>query len=236
MDTVWDGIRQAFWLIVHRDAELKTIVWLTLRVSGTATLLSMLIGVPVGAWLGLSRFTGRQFLISLVNTGMGAPPVVVGLVVTIMLWRSGPLGLLHLLYTPKAMVIAQVIIALPIVTGVSMAAMASLDPRLRQQMLGLGASRVQVLWALFQEARLPLLTAVMAGFGGVISEVGAVMMVGGNIKDETRVLTTATVLATNRGEFGLAIALGIILLLMAFFINVVLTSVQQRGPDWRWRR
>lgn len=229
MDLIWEGIRQAFWLIVHRDPEVMRIVFLTLRVSGTAVLISMLIGVPLGAWLGLSRFRGRHLLVTLVNTGMGAPPVVVGLVVTVLLWRSGPFGMLHILYTPTAMVVAQVIIALPIVTGVTLAAMASLDPRMGQQLLGLGASRAQVLWALFQEARIPLLTAVMAGFGGVISEVGAVMMVGGNIKGDTRVLTTATVLATNQGEFGLAIALGIILLLMAFVINLVLTSVQQRS-------
>ena len=148
---------------------------------------------------------------------------------TIMLWRSGPLGELGILYTPWAMVTAQVIIATPIVTGVAMAAMAQLDPMLRLQILGLGASRIQAMWVLFQEARLPLLTAVMAGFGGVVSEVGAVMMVGGNIKGETRVLTTATVLASNRGEFGLAIALGIILLLLAYVVNLVLTFVQQRG-------
>ncbi|MDP3062943.1 MAG: ABC transporter permease [Chloroflexota bacterium] len=229
MDLIWDGIRQAFWLIVHRDSEVMEVVLLTLRVSGAATLISMCIAVPLGAALGLSRFAGRRFVVSLVNTGMGMPPVVVGLFVTIMLWRSGPLGLLHILYTPWAMIVAQVIIAAPIVTGVSMSAMAQLDPRLRQQLLGLGASRVQMVWVLFQEARLPLLTAVMAGFGGVISEVGAVMMVGGNIKGETRVLTTATVLATSRGEFGLAIALGIILLLLAYIVNLVLTSVQQRG-------
>ena len=229
MDLVWDGVRQAFWLIVRRDPEVTDVLLLTLRVSGSATLISMCIGVPLGALLGIWRFSGRGLVSTLVNTGMGVPPVVVGLVVIIMLWRSGPLGTLGILYTPWAMVLAQVVIALPIVTGVSMAAMSQVDPRLRLQLFGLGASRLQAFWVQVQEARLPLLTGVMAGFGGVISEVGAVMMVGGNIKGETRVLTTATVLAANRGEFGLAIALGIILLLLAFSVNLVLTVLQQRG-------
>jgi tungstate transport system permease protein len=229
MDLLWEGIRQAFWLIVRRDPEVTEVFLLTLRVSGSATLISMCIGVPLGSLLGVWRFSGRGLVSTLVNTGMGVPPVVVGLVVTIMIWRSGPLGALGILYTPWAMVLAQVVIALPIVTGVSMAAMSQVDPRLRLQLLGLGASRLQAFWVQVQEARLPLLTAVMAGFGGVISEVGAVMMVGGNIKGDTRVLTTATVLAANRGEFGLAIALGIILLLLAFSVNLVLTLLQRRG-------
>ena len=229
MEFIWEGIVQAVRLLIHRDPEVMGVLLLTLRVSGCATLISMCIGVPLGTMLGIWRFPSRGFLTSLVNTGMGTPPVVVGLLVTIMLWRSGPLGALGILYTPWAMVAAQVIIATPIVTGVTMAAMAQLDPRLLQQILGLGASRLQMLWVLFQEARLPLLTAVMAGFGGVISEVGAVMMVGGNIKGETRVLTTATVLASNRGEFGLAIALGVILILLAFAVNLALTVLQQRG-------
>ena len=229
MDVIWEGIRQAFWLLLHRDPEVMEVIRLSLQVSGSATLISLLIGIPCGTFLGLNRFPGRNLSISLVNTGMGMPPVVVGLFVSIMLWRSGPLGLLHLLYTPTAMVIAQVTIAAPIITGVSMAAMAQLDPRLRLQMLGLGASRWQLLWVLLQEARLPLLTGVMAGFGGVISEVGAVMMVGGNIKGQTRVLTTATVMETSRGHFGTAIALGIILLLIAYLVNLTLTHLQQRG-------
>lgn len=224
-----DGVVQAFGLMVRRDPEVMEVLLLTVRVSGTATLISMCIGVPLGALLGTWRFTGRGLVSSVVNTGMGTPPVVVGLVVVIMLWRSGPLGALGMLYTPWAMILAQVIIALPIVTGISMAAMSQLDPGLRLQVLGLGASRLQVFWMQVQEARLPLLTAVMAGFGGAVSEVGAVMMAGGNIKGETRVLTTATVLAANRGEFGLAIALGIILLLLAYAVTLVLTILQQRG-------
>lgn len=205
------------------------VVLLSLQVSGSATLISLFLGVPLGALLGLASFPGRRFVVSLVNTGMGMPPVVMGLFVSIVLWRSGPLGLLNLLYTPVAIVIAQVALATPIITGVSMAALAQLDPQLRLQILGLGASRRQLLWVLFQEARLPLLTALMAGFGAVISEVGAVMMVGGNIKGETRVLTTAIVLETSRGQFGLAIALGLLLLLLAYLVNLALTYLQQRG-------
>lgn len=229
MDIIWEGILQALQLILSGDPELIEVVLLSLAVSGSATIISILIGVPYGTLLALGRFSGRGLLLGLVNTGMGMPPVVVGLVLTILLWRSGPLGLFGLLFSPTAMVIAQVVIATPIVAGVSMAAIAQLDPRLRSQMLGLGASRLQVLWVLFQEARLPLLTAVMAGFGGVISEVGSVMMVGGNIKGQTRVLTTAIVTETGRGNFGLAIALGIVLLLLAFGANLVLTHVQQQA-------
>ena len=229
MDLVWDGIRQAFWLIFTGDREVWRVVFLSIQISGSATFVSLLIGVPLGAFLGLTRFLGRNLALTLVNTGMGFPPVVVGLMVSVMLWRSGPLGFFNILYTPTAMMIAQVIIALPIVTGVSMSAIAQLDPRLRLQMLGLGASRVQMLWVLFQEARLPLLTAVMAGFGGVISEVGAVMMVGGNIQGQTRVLTTAIVMESSRGNFGLAIALAIVLLTMVFLIVLGLTIFQQRA-------
>lgn len=229
MDLVWNGFRQAFWLLVTGDPEVLRITWLSLRVSGTATLISLAIGVPVGTFLALARFPGRSVALAAVNTGMGMPPVVVGLFVTIMLWRSGPLGLLGLLYTPAAMVIAQVLIAAPMVTGLTVAAMQNLDPRLRLQLLGLGASRPQLLLSLWTEARLPLLAAVMAGFGAVISEVGAVMMVGGNIKGQTRVLTTATVMETGRGNFDLAIALGVILLLLAYLVNLALTLIQQRG-------
>ncbi len=229
MELIWQGFRQALWLLVTGDPEVLRVTWLSLRVSGTATLVSLLIGVPLGTLLALARFPGRSLALAAVNTGMGMPPVVVGLFVTILLWRSGPLGLLGLLYTPTAMVIAQVLIAAPMVTGLTVAAMQNLDPRLALQLLGLGASRLQLLVSLWIEARLPLLAAVMAGFGAVISEVGAVMMVGGNIKGQTRVLTTATVMETARGNFDVAIALGLILLLLAYLVNLVLTLIQQRG-------
>lgn len=229
MELIWEGIKQAFYLVFSGDPEVWGITLLSLKVSGLATILSLFIGLPLGTWLALGKFTGRGFSLSLINTGMALPPVVVGLWVSIFLWRSGPLGDLHLIYTPAAIVIAQTIIAAPVVTGLTAAALQQLDPRLRLQLLGLGASRVQMVVALWREARLPLLAALMAGFGSVISEVGASMMVGGNIRGQTRVLTTATVLETGRGEFGMAIALGLILLLLAYLVNLALTGIQQRG-------
>lgn len=229
MDLILDGIIEAFRLIVSGDPEVIGITLLSLKISGSATLVSTCIGVSAGTAVALTRFPGRRFLISVINTGMGLPPVVVGLFVTIFIWRSGPLGSLGLLYTPAAMVIAQTVIAAPIITGVTLAAMQRLPGKLRLQILALGATRRQMVWLLMKEARLPLLTAVMAGFGGVISEIGASIMVGGNIKGYTRVLTTATVMETGRGNFAVAIALGIILLLLAFTVNYVLTAIQQGG-------
>jgi len=228
VELIWEGIKQALWLLVTGDPELLRITFLSLQVSGSATLLSLLAGIPLGTLIALSRFPGRRLVISLVNTGMGLPPVVVGLFVSIFLWRSGPLGPLELLYTPTAIVIAQFVIAAPIVTGLTLAAVQQIPPRFRLQMLGLGASRLQLLWVLMREARLPMLAAVMAGFGGVISEIGASMMVGGNIRGQTRVLTTATVLETSKGNFDLAIALSILLLLITFLVNWALTWIQQR--------
>ena len=229
MELIWQGIKEAIRLIVSGDPGVLQITWLSLQVSGSATLLSLLVGIPAGVGLALAKFPGRGLMIALVNTGMGLPPVVVGLFVSIFLWRSGPLGPLGLLYTPTAIVIAQFVIAAPIVVGLTVAAMQQLNPKLRLQLLALGASRWQLLWLLMREARLPLLAAVMAGFGGVISEVGASMMVGGNLLGQTRVLTTATVLETGKGNFDVAIALSLILLALVFGVNYLLTWVQQRG-------
>jgi len=209
--------------------DLLPITLLSLQVSTLATLISLLIGLPLGTALALSKFPGRAFIMSLINTGMALPPVVVGLFVAMSLWRSGPLGDLKLIYTPAAIVIAQTIIASPVVTGLTAAALQQLDPRLRLQLYGLGASRVQMIFSLWREARLPLLAALMAGFGSVISEIGASMMVGGNIKGQTRVLTTAIVLETGKGEFETAIALSIFLLTITFLVNWALTAIQQRG-------
>jgi len=231
VETVLEGLKQALWLIIRRDPVVIEITLRTLQVSGTATLISLLLGVPLGTLLALSRFPGRRLLVNLVNTGMGLPPVVVGLFVALMLWRSGPFGRLNLIYTPAAMVIAQTVIAAPIVAGVSLAAIQQLDPRLRLQLLGLGASRGQLVLALWWEARLSLLAAAMAGFGGAISEVGASMMVGGNIVGQTRVLTTATVLETSKGHFDLAMALGLILLFLAYLVTMGMTWLQQRERD-----
>jgi tungstate transport system permease protein len=211
------------------DSEIPFITILSLRVSGVATVISLLIGLPFGTLLALGKFPGRSFLLSLINTGMALPPVVVGLAVAMTLWRSGPLGDLRLIYTPTAIVIAQTVIAAPVVTGLTAAALQQLNPRLRLQLYGLGASRTQMILSLWREARLPLLAAVMAGFGSVISEVGASMMVGGNIRGQTRVLTTAIVLETSKGEFEQAIALSVLLLAITFLINWALTWIQQRG-------
>ena len=209
--------------------EIFQITILSLQVSTLATLISLFIGLPFGTWLALGSFRGRSVILSIINTGMALPPVVVGLVVAMMLWRSGPFGDLKLIYTPWAIVIAQTVIAAPVVTGLTAAALEALDPRLQQQLLGLGASRVQMVWYLWREARLPLLAALMAGFGSVISEVGASMMVGGNIRGQTRVLTTAIVLETSKGEFGQALALSTLLLILTYLINLTLTWIQQRG-------
>ena len=203
-----------------------------MRVSLTATLVSLLIGVPVGSTLALTRFPGRSLLIGLVHTGMGLPPVSVGLIVSILLWRSGPLGDLGLLYTPTAMIIAQAAIATPIVIGLTLAAVQALDPQLRLQLLALGASPLQMTWWLLREARLPLIAALMAGFGAVISEVGAAMMVGGNIKGETRVLTTATVLEVGRGNFDVAVALTASCCCFTYIVNLTLTVLQQHRRAW----
>ncbi len=209
--------------------ELLQITLLSLQISLLATAISLLLGLPLGTLLALGNFPGRSLLLSLVNTGMGLPPVVVGLFVAMMLWRSGPLGDLRLIYTPSAIIIAQVVISFPVVAGLTTSALQALDPRLRLQLLGLGASTPQMVWMLWREARLPLLAALMAGFGSVISEVGASMMVGGNIRHQTRVLTTAIVLETGKGNFDLAMGLGLLLLAITFLVNWALTVIQQRG-------
>lgn len=233
MELIWQGLAKAFELVFGGNAEVWEITWLSLKISSIATLVSLLLGIPLGITLAMTRFPGRPLAVASINTGMGLPPVVVGLFVSIFLWRSGALGFLELIYTPMAMIIAQIIIAFPIVAGLTMASFQSLNPNLGLQLLGIGASKPQLLWLLCKEARLPLLAAVMAGFGGVISEVGASMMVGGNIRGQTRVLTTATVLETGKGNFDMAIALSLILLALSFALNFVLTHIQQR-EQLRW--
>jgi tungstate transport system permease protein len=228
MGLIWEGIRNAIQLIFSGDPYVWEITILSLQVSLLATGISLVPGLPLGTWLALGQFKGRHFFLSVINTGMALPPVVVGLWVSIFLWRSGALGDLHLIYTPAAMVIAQTIIAWPMVTGLTVIALQQLNPRLRLQLLGLGASQTQMILALWKQARLPLLAALMAGFGAVISEVGASMMVGGNILNQTRVLTTAIVLETGKGDFAMAMALGFILLFLAYLVNATLTWIQQR--------
>ena len=228
MELIWDGIREAARLWWAGDAEIIEITLRTLVISAAATALALTIGIPLGAVLALRRFWGRGLLVASVNTGMGMPPVVIGLLVALILWRSGPLGDLDLIYTPTAMVVAQLLLSLPMVVGFSLASIQSINPRLIGQMWAMGANRWQVLWLLIRETRLGLLAAVMAGFGAAISEVGASLQVGGNLAGETRVLTTAMVLETGRGNFEVAIALGVVLVVLAFVVNLILTAVQQR--------
>jgi len=223
-------------LILTRDAAVAEIVALSLQVSGIALVLSTIVGIPVGVLLGLTHFRGKRLAVSFVYTGMAFPPVVVGLFVYLMLSRSGPLGSLNwawlpALYTPGAMILAQTIIAFPLVAGFTMAAVIGVDPALRLQVRALGASRWQTAWATLDEARAGVIAAVVAGFGGIISEVGAVMLVGGNIAGRTRVLTTAIVLETNKGNFDLAIALGLILLSIVFLTNFVILRLQGQTLD-----
>ena len=228
MDLLWAGLREAFRLLFTGDPEVFAVLLLSLQVSGLATLVSLAVGIPAGAALALLRFPGRTLVVSAVNAGMGLPPVVVGLFVTLLLWRSGPLGAWEILYTPAAIVLAQAVIASPIVMGITLAAVQNVPEKFRLQLLGLGASRLQMVRVVLREARLPMLAAVMAGFGGIISEIGASMMVGGNIKGHTRTLTTAMVLETGKGNFEIAIALSILLLVLVFAVNWALTSIQQR--------
>lgn len=227
MDVLLDGFVQAVRLLLGGDAATWEITGLTLRVSLTATVIAAAVGVPAGAAVALTSFRGRGVVLAAANTGMGLPPVVVGLFVTVLLWRSGPLGAFGLLYTPTAMIVAQAAIATPIVVALVASALQQVDPDFLVQMQGLGATRVRALGALLAETRLPLLAAAMAGVGALLSEVGAARVVGGSLAGETRVLTTAAVLAKSRVEFALAIAFGLILLVIEFEVNLVLTLVVQ---------
>jgi tungstate transport system permease protein len=222
------GLSEAVRLLLGGDPEVWQIILLSLRVSLTATVVALALGVPAGAALALADFPGRSLTVAAVYAGMGLPPIVAGLVVSLVLWRNGPFGALGLLYTPTAMIVAQALIATPVVAGLTLAAVGALDPRYRLQLLALGASRTQTVWWLLRQARLPLIAAVVAGFGAVISEVGAAMMVGGNIKGETRVLTTATVLEVGRGHFVTAFALSIVLLGVTYLVTMTLTLLQRQ--------
>jgi len=228
LNDILNGLLQALRLIATGDAELFEIIALSLRVSGFALIISVVIGVPLGTLLGLVRVPGRGAITVGLYTGMGLPPVVVGLFVYLMLSRSGPFGFFGWLFTPKAMIVAQTIIALPLVTGLTLTAVQAVDPALRVQVRSLGATALQEAWAVIIEARIGVVAAIVAAFGGIISEVGAVMLVGGNIAGKTRVLTTSIVLNTRQGEFALAIALGVILLALAFIANIALLKLQGR--------
>jgi tungstate transport system permease protein len=218
------------------SSDLLEIILLTFKVSGTALLLSALIGIPLGAVMGLKRFIGRRWVVVLLYTGMGFPPVVIGLFVYLQLSRAGPLGQLNLpfipeLFTPGAMILAQTIIAFPLVAGFTMAAVMGVDPQLRQQVISLGATQRQAATTVLWEARIGVIVAVVAGFGSIISEVGAVMLVGGNIEGRTRVMTTAIVLETRKGNFDLALTLGILLLGITFLVNLAMLRLQGRSMN-----
>lgn len=220
------GSMQALRLIRTLHPQILGVLALTLQVTGTALLISTLVGVPLGGLLALKRFPGKRVVVALVYTGMGLPPVVVGLFVYLLLSRSGPLGYLGWLFTPRAMILSQVIISLPLVMGFTMASVLGVDPDLRLQLASLGATSRQIIWAILKEARTGVIVSIVAGFGSIISEVGAVMLVGGNIEGYTRTLTTAIVLETRKGNFDLAIALGIILLMLSLVANAVMLSLQ----------
>lgn len=228
METILDALQEALGLLTGFDPALMEVVGMTLRVTGGALLLATLIGLPLGAALGLrDRVPAGGCVMPIIYTGMGLPPVVVGLFVYLMLSNQGPLGRLGWLFKPPAMIVAQVIIALPLIVGLTLTSLRSIDPTVKLQVRSLGATRAQTAWTLIREARLGVLAAIIAAFGGIISEVGAVMLVGGNIEGKTRVLTTAIVLNTRTGDFALALALGIILLALAFLINGALLRLQR---------
>jgi len=236
IDGILSGFAKAIQLLAKGDSALYRIIVLSLKVSGTALVISTLVGIPLGVLLGLSRFHGRKLVVALLYTGMGFPPVVVGLFVYMLLSRSGALGrlgwpIIPTLFTPGAMVLAQSVISFPLVAGFTMAAVMGVDPGLRMQLSALGATNWQAAWTVLAEARVGVIVSIIAGFGSIISEVGAVMMVGGNIENSTRVLTTAIVLETNKGQFSLAIALGVVLLALSFFANVAMLRLQGRTLD-----
>jgi tungstate transport system permease protein len=229
MNSIIQAFGEAVSLILHLDRELLSIILLSLRVSGSALLVATLIGLPFSALLGFKKFPLRGFTINMLNTFMGLPPVVVGLFVYLLLSRSGPLGFLALLYTPTAMIVAQTILAFPIVTSLIHSAIVSVDPIIRQASMTLGATPFQISVNIISEARYGIMSAVMAGFGRVMAEVGAILIVGGNIAGYTRVMTTTIALETDKGNFELALALGIILLSISLLINAALHSIQKKG-------
>jgi tungstate transport system permease protein len=228
MELLIDGLKKAIEMIFSGNQEIYSITWLTLRVSFISMLISTLIGLPLGMILGLTRFKGRRLLLVFINIGMGLPPVVAGLWITLLLWRSGPLGQLTLLYTPTAIVLAQILVSLPIVTGLTSSAFQQINDKMLLQIKALGATNFQTLLILLRQTKIAIMAAIMAGFGRVIAEVGAAMMVGGNIQGDTRILTTSIVMEVSKGNFDIALALSFILLSVALMITAALTFLQQR--------
>ncbi|MBT2657413.1 ABC transporter permease [Bacillus sp. ISL-18] len=228
MELLVDGIKKAIEIILSGDQEVLAITALTLKVCLISILISTLIGLPFGMLLGLTRFKGRKLLLVFINIGLGLPPVVAGLWITMLLWRSGPLGDFSLLYSPTAIVMAQILVSLPIVTSLTCTAFQQISDKMLLQIKALGATRLQTLFILIKQLKMAILAAVMAGFGRVIAEVGAAMMVGGNIQGDTRILTTTIVMEVSKGNFDIALALSFILLSVALLITAALTFLQQR--------
>jgi tungstate transport system permease protein len=224
-----DGFRRGVALLIGGDAEVWGITWLSLRIAVLATVIACAVGVPFGFMIGTTRFWGRRAMLTVLNTLLAFPTVVVGVVIWGLLTRRGPLGGAGLLYTWWAIVIAEVVLAIPIAAALTAAAVQGIDPRVRRTALTLGAGWWRTQWAVAREARFALLAAVVVAFGRVLAEVGAAMIVGGNIRHHTRTLTTAAALATSQGDFALAMALGLVLLALALTANVVLQLLQGRG-------
>jgi tungstate transport system permease protein len=237
MGVFWEAIKQAVSLLIHGDSYVYEVMWMSIRVAGTATIFGMLVGIPIGTWLAIRRFWGWGAAATVLNVGLMLPPVVVGLFVFLLLSRQGPFGSLSLLYTPTAMIIAEFFIAAPVIAAITMGGVASVPRDVRLQAMGLGASRWQTIWLVLREARVTIIAAIVAGFGAAVSEVGAVMMVGGNISigghNQTGTMTTATMSQVRQGDYATAMAFGLILIALAFVITYLLTKTQQ-GVRRRW--
>ncbi|MDQ0256064.1 tungstate transport system permease protein [Evansella vedderi] len=228
MGLIYEGFLKAIEMLLSGDREIYEITLTTLRVCLSAILVSTIIGIPLGVLIGLHSFPGKKIILIFVNIGMGLPPVVAGLYITMLLWRSGPLGHLGLLYTTHAIIMAQIVVSLPIIIGLTSAAFQQIDSKMLMQIKALGATKLQRLVILLKETKLAILAAIIAGLGRVLAEVGAAMMVGGNIRGDTRILTTSMVMEVSKGNFDVAIALSFILMTLAFIITFLLTSLQQR--------
>ena len=228
MDEIWQGFLKAIELIVSLDPEVMEIAGRSLRISGTAALLASLICLPVASFIHFHNFRGKRALINIIQTLFSVPTVVIGLFVFVLLSRAGPLGTLQFLFTPTAMIIGQMILVTPILLGLTISALSGVDRTVRDTALSLGASDFQTIMVILREARYAVVAALIMGFGRAISEVGCALMIGGNIRGFTRIITTAISLETSKGELELAIALGIILLSLALIVNVALNRIQQR--------
>ena len=228
MEIIWEGLKEAIVKIFTGNREIYTILLLTIKISGISLLFSVFFGIPLGVSIGINKFPGKKLVIALINTGMSIPPVAVGLFLALIFWRSGPLGFLEIMYTPTAMIISQIIIATPIITGITISSVQQVSPNLIIQAKSLGTNKIQLLWLLIKEIKLGVLVALSAGFGRAISEVGAVLIIGANIEGKTRVLTTATLQMVRIGKFDSAIALVAILLFLSFGINIIITIIQYK--------